>query len=553
VTRQSGTSLMRRVRLLAAAQTASAFLEGLVEAAVLTLFGRLALTAVRAEEVVYIPAIGNQSVPRSLAVLGALVLLRLFLGLFGNFCTSRMQRRLVRDLRIHALRSFSTASWISQNALNEGSLQQFLVTLPNNIAGQFCTIVRHASSGIVMAAMVGYAFLTDYILTGVLVLAVIAVSFGFAPLRAWVKRLSKSVVDEQGYLLEVASLLTSMNTQIHVFGVAEQVSDKVGETIHKESRLVERWARVKGAVIPVYTSVTYLAVTLGLMILFQTDIGNFERTGPVLLVVLRSLSYGANLQQAAATYSGLQPLLDRYNHLDEVLSRNPQPWASKDLSGINTIAFRDVSYSYPGSQGLTVRNLSFSISRGERFGIIGKSGAGKSTILRLLCGLIEPNSGVVEVNGTPLLNYSHQDWSRKVAVVTQDVGVIPGTIAENIRFYRDGIDDSDIWYALDTANLTEDVDRLPDGLNTLLGPGQRQFSGGQGQRLTIARAMAGRPELLIMDEPTSSVDPQSERMLSDALSRMPAAVTVVVVSHRAAILDGFDTVLEVATPPSESN
>jgi ABC-type multidrug transport system fused ATPase/permease subunit len=136
-------------------------------------------------------------------------------------------------------------------------------------------------------------------------------------------------------------------------------------------------------------------------------------------------------------------------------------------------------------------------------------------------------------------------WSRHVAFVAQDASLFTGTVAENIRFFREGIADSTLEDAARQANILADIERLPQGFETHLGERGSQLSGGQRQRLSIARALAGGPELLVLDEPTSALDARSEALIRDAIARLKGKATVVIIAHRLSTLNMCDRIMVV--------
>lgn len=213
--------------------------------------------------------------------------------------------------------------------------------------------------------------------------------------------------------------------------------------------------------------------------------------------------------------------------------------------GYETLEFRDVSYEYPSSHEPAVKNVTIALQTGGKIGIVGPSGGGKSTLVKLALGIIQPTSGQVLINGTSVQEFNRTEVSRKVAVVPQSAAVMRGSIAHNLRFFREEISESDMWNALRIADLEQEIRLLPDGLETVIGTGHRQLSGGQQQRIAIARAFAGRPELVVMDEPTSSVDAVSEASISGAIDHLPSGVTVLIVSHRMRILEGCDQLIVI--------
>jgi len=187
----------------------------------------------------------------------------------------------------------------------------------------------------------------------------------------------------------------------------------------------------------------------------------------------------------------------------------------------------------------------FRIETNEVIGVIGPSGSGKSTLVQLLLGLRDPSDGVVRVGGVDLREVERSWWTSRVAMVAQDALLFTGTVAENIRFFRDGIDDARLREAALQANLLADIEALPDGFDTHLGERGSQLSGGQRQRLSIARALAGKPELLILDEPTSALDVRSEALIRETLTNLRGRATVVVVAHRMSTLEICDRILVI--------
>ena len=149
------------------------------------------------------------------------------------------------------------------------------------------------------------------------------------------------------------------------------------------------------------------------------------------------------------------------------------------------------------------------------------------------------------MGGTELRDVSRSWWSGRVAFMAQDALLFTGTVAENIRFFRDGIDDEALRTAARQANVLGDIEALPRGFDTHLGERGTQLSGGQRQRLSIARALAGRPELLVLDEPTSALDGRSEALIRDTMAALKGAVTVVVIAHRMSTLDICDRIMVI--------
>lgn len=533
--------LLRGRSGLALSQVAISFLEGALEAAILTLFARLALRAVETDAgFVFVPGLGDRSLSFALVLLVAFIFLRLSAGLLNVYLANRLQFTLVRVMRKRALEAYSTSSWLSQSKLDDGEVQQFLVTVPNGISSLFSGLILNLGQVAIMIAMLGYSMVTDARLTSLLILVIILATFVLRPLRVLIKRSAARTLTFQENLSSGVAQLVGIRYEVQTFGLGKTASDPLRDAVDSEARQSERLGRLKGSVVPLFTTVTYLAVALSIVILVNADSGNLEKTGPILLVVLRSLSYGSAIQQATSGLASLRPSLELLATRVDELRHGAIRWGSRELTRFESCRLEGATFTYPDASGVALQEASLEIVRGMRLGLVGPSGSGKSTATRLILGLIQPQSGAVLINGEPLHHYDRESWGRQVGVVPQAAQVISASIAENLRFYRSGITEEDLWESLEVADLRDEVAAMPLGLETLIGPGHRALSGGQQQRLAIARAFAGRPDFVVMDEPTSSVDTLSEQAISDSIARISLEVTVVIVSHRPKILQDCD-------------
>lgn len=538
--------LLRGNRLLSLGQILLSLLVGLSEAAILTIFARVALASVNAEaDEVSVPVIGNSSITVTLLIVGVLILARLAVGLLAAATIGHLQFRIVTSLRSEVLGSYSAAWWRSQANLDEGGLQQLVVILPNSTSGSLSGLLKNFSDILTMVAMLAYAGLSDPALTLALIIAILAFSSTFIPFRRFVKSESARLIRGQMQLSSAITELSNMKVEVQAFGVNERVTRPIRNLIVDVGRLGRRLAVTKSMAVPLYTSMTYLAVAIGLVILQGASPSGVNEVGPILLVVLRSLGYGQAIQQGAVALAGIMPTLDVLQDQVESFDANRVEWGTKPLVSIESIELKGVSFTYSEADGIALNDACVAINRGERVGIVGPSGGGKSTLVRLLLGLVPADSGSVLVNRLPIHEYDRDMWGERIGFVPQSAEVLNGTVAENLRLFRDGITDEDLWWALDVADLTRDVRVMPDVLQTKIGVGERTLSGGQQQRLAIARAFATRPDLVVMDEPTSSIDTMSEAAVSGAIERLPDDVTVVIVSHRMRILRGCDRLIVV--------
>ena len=204
------------------------------------------------------------------------------------------------------------------------------------------------------------------------------------------------------------------------------------------------------------------------------------------------------------------------------------------------------AYRAPGDPGPVLAGVDLTVEAGERIAVVGPSGAGKSTLVALVSGDLLPAAGTVRVAGTASTAGTQDAIRAASAVVAQSTWLFTGTIADNLRLADPGAADERLWRALETAGLADEVRRMPEGLHTLLGEQGLGLSGGQAQRVSLARAFLADRSLLILDEPTSQVDLDSEARIVEAIGRLARGRTVVTVSHRAGALVTADRVVRVA-------
>lgn len=230
-----------------------------------------------------------------------------------------------------------------------------------------------------------------------------------------------------------------------------------------------------------------------------------------------------------------QPTLNLIESLDQDVELIPTE-KSLELEHIGfrpNVELKDVVFSYPGTSEPVLKSLNLKIGEGEYLALVGSSGAGKTTLVDVLLGVINQDSGSVLISGKSPREAASK-WPGAISYVPQDVTIFDCTIRENVAmgFLQESHDDELIWEALRTAHLAEVVSGLPEKLDTQVGERGTKLSGGQRQRLGIARAMFTKPKLLVLDEATSSLDGQTESDISDAINNLKGNVTVLMIAHR---------------------
>ena len=226
-------------------------------------------------------------------------------------------------------------------------------------------------------------------------------------------------------------------------------------------------------------------------------------------------------------------------------ARVEPPSTPVDLDGPITpvVEFDDVSFAYPGGRRAAHRGLSFRVEAGERVGFVGESGAGKSTIVRLLLRFYDPDAGAVRIGGHDLRDLGADNVYPNVAVVNQDTYLFHGTVEDNVRFGKSDATRDEIEAAARAANAHEFITRLPDGYATVVGERGIKLSGGQRQRIAIARALLRDAPILILDEALSAVDAENEAVIQSALDRLMQGRTTLIFAHRLSSVIGAQRIL----------
>jgi ABC-type multidrug transport system fused ATPase/permease subunit len=290
----------------------------------------------------------------------------------------------------------------------------------------------------------------------------------------------------------------------------------------------------------------------GLSVVVVTIVGGFEvlagrLTVPSLvasLVALRA-AHGP-LSNCFSRFMDIQSNLASVDRLRSLLATEPElrdPENPVPFSGtLESLRFEHVSFRYAGSDHV-LTDVSFEVHPGQHVGIVGPSGAGKTTLTSLIARFYDPTEGRIVLNGTDLRNYRTADLYRHLSLVTQDLFLFGTSVRENIRYGSPQITDAEVEAAARAAEIHEDILKLPNGYDTVLGIGGRLLSGGQIQRVNIARALVKNAPMVILDEATSNLDSISEAKIQAALDRLTGGRTTFTIAHRLSTLRNADLIL----------
>lgn len=249
------------------------------------------------------------------------------------------------------------------------------------------------------------------------------------------------------------------------------------------------------------------------------------------------------LSKAMASLHRVQDVLDTEPSMKFVETENREQTDKKKDYEDEAVAFENVSLTYAGAGEESLTNISFHAKKGQTIGVIGGTGSGKSSLVNLIPRFYDATSGQVRVMGIPVKEWDREELRKSVSVVMQKAQLFTGTIRSNLLWGNQEATDEELWKALELAQAAEFVHAKPQGLDEVVEQGGRNFSGGQKQRLTIARALVKQPDILILDDSASALDFATDAALRKALATLPGDITVFIVSQRTSSLKHADRIL----------
>ncbi len=268
--------------------------------------------------------------------------------------------------------------------------------------------------------------------------------------------------------------------------------------------------------------------------------------GDIVLVSLYFQQLRGNIGPISRAIAETGDIETAAERMVDILDIQPTVVDSPDaqtLTELKSIEFKNVSFHYPGKETKVLNNISFSFSSGQTLALVGPSGVGKTTITKLLLRFYAPTSGKIVINGEPIENFTQDSIRNLIGTVMQDVALFNETIEENLRFAKPEASDEEIRAAAQTAHADIFIDKLPENYKTLVGERGIKLSGGEKQRVAIARAILRDPQLIILDEATSSLDSRSEQFVQDGLHKLMSNKTAVIIAHRLSTVTHADKII----------
>jgi ATP-binding cassette subfamily B protein len=530
----------------------TSLLSGVTESAILAILAETAAALVNRTSHVHAslgPLRLDASIGSLIMLALALAVVRLILQVIAAVVPARMAAGLLTQLRSKAFAAFTSASWGMQSRDREGYLQEIMT----NQSMQFLT-------GVMQAIQLGIALLTFLVLVAsallfnvlaaLLVLVMAAALFaGLRPLSSLGSRRAQATSRASIDYASGVNATVRLAEETHVFGVAMAQRRRIGELI-AAVRAPYFDVQLLSRLVPgIYQSSIYLLLVAALGGLYATGAGHVASLGAVLLLLVRAGAYGQQAQSAYQSVREALPYLDRVQQAQERYEASSADRVTLHhvripLNSVNTLAFEKVCFAYEQARPV-LSDVDFEVAAGETIGVVGPSGAGKSTLVQILLGLRVPDSGHYLVNGVSADHFDREDWHKRVSYVSQEPRLLHATVADNIRFLRDNIGDDEVERAARLAGIHDDIMKWSNGYDTIVGPRADAVSGGQQQRICLARALADQPEVLVLDEPTSALDPHSEMLIQESLAGLRRELTLFIAAHRMSTLDICERVMVI--------
>jgi ATP-binding cassette subfamily B protein len=517
---------------------------GFCESAILALIAQAAGALVDGVRSVHVD-VGSLHLTETVGVLLALafglaaarLLLQAPLSMIPSRIAADVQARLQRSL----FGAYTRASWTEQSRDREGYLQELASNQVIQATSATLAATGLITSVLTLAVLVFSAFLLNAV-AAVAVSVVAVVMFGLMrPLNQLVSRWARALSQAQLNLASGIGEATRLAEETHVFGVAAAQRGRADEFISTAQHFLYRTQLVVRFTPGVYQCFVYILIVGGLAAINAAHTGHVASLGAVVLLLVRAGGYGQQVQGGYQSLRQAGPYVERVREAERRYTASTPATGDRPLPGVRALAFEAVTFAYtPGRDVLS--EVSFEVAGGETIGIIGPSGAGKSTVVQILLQLRVPDRGRYLVNGVSADQFARNEWHAKVAYVPQEPKLIHASVADNIRYFR-AVDDAAVERAARLARIHDDIMTWSSGYATVIGPRADAVSGGQQQRICIARALVADPDVLVLDEPTSALDPRSESLLQESLVALKQGLTLFIIAHRMSTLDICDRVI----------
>ena len=466
---------------------------------------------------------------------------------FGNYFMNIVARGVVHRLRTQVFDVLIRVPKAAIDAYTHGELVSKLTFNVEQVSGASSEALKTLlRDGLTVLALISYMLYLNWKLTLVFFAIAPAIAAVVLVVGRHFRRYSKRIQDSMGQVTQLSNESVAAFDEIRMFAAAEQQSARFHEASQFNRIQSLKLAFVQAVSTPV--AQVFLSLALAALFWFALDPAILAGFTPGSLVAF--IAAATQLGKPIRTLTNVQSIVQRglaaaedlFAQIDTPLERDEGQISISRAEG--SISIQGVDFTYPGAGSPALRDLSLEIPAGSMVAFVGRSGAGKTTLMQLLCRFYAPDNGQILLDGQPIEQFRLASYRQQISVVSQQVVLFSDTIRANVLFGQSGhCDEEAVRAALDVAQASTFIDSLPNGIDTRLGDGGSGLSGGQRQRLAIARAVLKNAPILILDEATSALDTESEAAIRASLEAASVGRTTLVIAHRLSTVERADRIV----------
>lgn len=393
-----------------------------------------------------------------------------------------------------------------------------------------------------------------YLNTELLLIACGIVPLVILPVTLFTKKITRSTERFQEKLADLNANLQEMISGIKVIRVfntekyEKEKFQKINQNVYRRNFKGQYYLQIAPSLVELTSSLVALGFfALGARYILAGNVGSPFTVGQFMVFLLTLLFLLRPLTQLSQMVGKISQAIIAGRRIFEIIDLETEDHSEEEKVKVervtDSIQFKGVNFAYPGTNAEVLKDINLKVKVGETIAIVGASGCGKSTLMDLIPRFFDPSVGSIEFDGQNIKDLSLADLRNKIGIVTQDIFLFHGKVADNIAYGKPGANRKDVIRAARLAHAHDFIKQMDNGYDSILGVRGLNLSGGQRQRLVIARALLRDPEIMILDEATSALDAESERLVSDAFRRLFANRTTFVIAHRLSTIKDIPRIL----------
>lgn len=453
------------------------------------------------------------------------------LAILAQYSITRLSFAVFRQLVLPTFKDFFEARWYFFSSNRMGVLLNTLLRESNVAVNAVVALGNVVSSGVLVGVILIVPIYISWQVTAICVATALILALPLLILGRVVRWLGQRNTEAFNEVTSVVQQSLGSAKLILGFGNSSKSLAELERAFRAFRRSWVKHQTISAAMPQLYYPVGLVVAMVGLFYTQYVALP-LSDAAVILYALLRMNSPMGLLIANKTNLNAYLPSYEQIRRLAQSAQEMKQPSGNVPFKGFHReILLQNVSFAYPGLSA-SLSNVNVRIAKGRMIAFVGASGAGKSTLIDIMMGFHEPTAGNVTIDGAPLRDFDMVSYRRKIGYVPQESLLFNATITENLRWANENATEQEIEQACRQAGASEFIEELPRGYETVVGDRGVRLSGGQVQRIAMARAILRQPQLLILDEATSSLDTVSERLIQEAVDKMAGETSVVIVAHR---------------------